>query len=94
MFAKFKSFFSGGKAKAVVVSCTMAIITAVSCFCVGAEGETTTNTMRSAFETGLSNVSTEVLGYLALVVPVAVAILVAYIGVRKGFSFLRGLIGR
>ena len=93
MFAKFKSFFSGGKVKAVVVSCAMAIMTAVSCFCVGAEGETT-NTMRSAFETGLSNVSTEVLGYLALVVPVAVAILVAYIGVRKGFSFLRGLIGR
>ena len=92
MFAKFKSFFSG-KAKAVVVSCAMAIMTAVSCFCVGAEGEPT-NVMRSAFETGLSSVSTEILGYLALVVPVAVGILVAYIGVRKGFSFLRNLIGR
>lgn len=92
MFAKFKSFFNGN-VKAVVVSCAMAIMTAVSCFCVGAEGETTT-TMRSAFETGLSTVSSEVLGYLALVVPVAVGILVAYIGVRKGFSFLRSLIGR
>ena len=93
MIVKFKSFFGSCKAMAVIVSCGMAIMTAVSCVCVGAEGETT-NTMRSAFETGLSNVSTEVLGYLALVVPVAVAILVAYIGVRKGFSFLRGLIGR
>lgn len=93
MFAKFKSFFSG-KAKAVIVSFAMAIMTAISCFCVCAEGETATGTMTSAFEAGLSSVSSEVLGYLALVVPVALAILVAFIGVKRGISFLKSLIGR
>ena len=93
MLAKFKSFFSG-KAKALVFSCVTAIMMVVSCFCVGAEGEAATGTMTSAFETGLSNVSSEILGYLALVVPVALSILIAFIGVKKGISFLRSLIGR
>ena len=94
MLAKFKSFFNGKKAKAVVVSCAMAIMTAVSCFCVGAEGEVAAGTMSTAFETGLANVSSEVLGYLALVVPAALGILVAFIGVKKGISFLKSLIGK
>lgn len=92
MLSKVKDFCKvNGKAVVVSMMITiMSVFSAVSCF---AEGETT-DELKTAFSNGLTNVSGEILGYLALVVPVAIGIVVAYIAVRKGISFLRGLIGR
>ena len=92
MLSKVKDFCKVN-VKAVVVSMMIAMITVLSAISCFAEGETT-DALKTAFSTGLSNVSDEILGYLALVVPVAIAIVVAYIAVRKGITFLRGLIGR
>ena len=93
MLSKVKDFCKVN-GKAVVVSMMIAMITvlsAVSCF---AEDEANTDALKTAFSAGLSNVSVEILGYLALVVPVAIGIVIAYIAVRKGITFLRGLIGK
>ena len=91
MFAKVKDFFKVN-GKALVVSMMVAMITVLSAISCFAEGET--NELKTAFSNGLTNVSSEILGYLALVVPVAIGIVIAYIAVRKGITFLRGLIGR
>ena len=92
MLSKVKGFFKVN-VKAVVVSMMIAMITVLSAISCFAEGETT-NELKTAFSNGLTNVSSEILGYLALVVPVAIGIVIAYIAVRKGITFLRGLIGR
>ena len=93
MLSKVKDFCKVN-GKAFFVSMMVAIMTVFSSISCFADDEANTDALKTAFNTGLSNVSDEILGYLALVVPVAIAIVVAYIAVRKGITFLRGLIGK
>lgn len=91
MLSKIKNFFKRN-AKPCVTALAVAIVSAMSCLtCFAAENDAS---LQSAFSTGIAGVKDEVLGYLALVVPVAIGIVIAYIAVKKGISFLRGLIGK
>lgn len=90
MLSKVKNFFKRN-AKPCVTALAVAMVSAMSCLtCFAAENDS----LQSAFSTGIAGVKDEVLGYLALVVPVAIGIVIAYIAVKKGISFLRGLIGK
>ena len=93
---KIKSFIARHKKKLTVgvVSAIMACFSVVNCF--AAEGATTPAeaSLKESFTTGISGVSDTILGYLAIVVPIALGIVVAYIAIKKGISFMKSLIGR
>lgn len=90
MLSKFKNFIKRN-AKPCIIALPVAMLSTLSCLtCFAAEGDS----LQNAFSTGIAGVKDEVLGYLALVVPTAIGIVIAYIAIKKGISFLRGLIGR
>lgn len=91
---KIKSFIARHKKKLSVgvFSAIMACFSVVNCF--AAEPGAAEASLKESFTTGISGISDTILGYLAIVVPIALGIVVAYIAIKKGISFMKSLIGR
>lgn len=93
---KIKSFIKkhGKKLSISATAAMMAVLACISSF--AAEGETAVGTsdLQSAFSSAVSNVQGDILGYLGIALPVGLAIFGAIIAIKKGISFVRGLIGR
>lgn len=47
--------------------------------------------LTTAFSTGLTQIQTDVLGYIAIAVPVALVIVGAFFGIKKAVSFFKAL---
>jgi len=56
-----------------------------------AMADSTVTSLQGAFSTGLGNIQTDVMGYLAVSVPVALVIVGAIFGIKKAVSFFKGL---
>ena len=94
--SKIKSFFkrNGKKFSIVVASAFMVVVSCVSSFAAEAGAATSSTDLQSSFSTAISSIQSDVLGYIVLALPVGLAIFGTVIAVKKGISFVRGLIGR
>lgn len=89
---KFKDFVKRNL-KALSVSAVAAIATVISvvgCFAA----ETTSTDLSTFFSTGLSTISSSIMSYIAIALPVGLTIFGAIIAIKKGISFIRGLLGK
>ena len=73
---------------------TMMISMIASLSAIGVSAEETTVDLESAFSTALANIQSDILGYIAVALPVGLTIFGAIIAIKKGVSFVRGLIGK
>lgn len=94
--SKIKSFFKkyGKKFSIVVASAFMVVVSCVSSFAAEAGAATSSADLQSSFSTAISSIQSDVLGYIVLALPVGLAIFGTVIAIKKGISFVRGLIGR
>lgn len=83
------------KSKIIVMSMTISILTVLSSIAVGAE-EVTSNSasLQDAFSSSLSTIQSDVLGMVALALPVGLAVFGAFIAIKKGIAFVKSLLGK
>ena len=92
MLSKVKGFFKRN-VKPITMSMLIAIVSILSSIsCFAAEGDTFD--LNSILQTNIDNLKTELLSSLAIVIPVAFAILITYLAAKKVFSWIKGLIGK
>lgn len=93
---KIKSFIARHKKKLSlgVVSAIMACFSCVNAFAAEATTTPAEASLQQAFSDGITSMGDKIMGYLLIVVPIALGIVVAYIAIKKGLSFMRSLIGR
>ena len=94
----FKEFFNRHKKK-VACSIMMAMIAVSTCITAFAEGADVNgsgagDTLTTGFTTAINTIKSDILSYIAIALPVALAIFGAIIAIKKGISFVRSLIGR
>lgn len=82
----------GRNYKKLSVGLFAGMIAAMSCFSSFAAEDT--SGISTALSNGLDTLKSDLLGYIAIVVPVAIAIVAAYLGIKKAIGFVQGLIGR
>lgn len=90
MLSKVKGFFKRN-VKPVTISMSIAmlsILSSISCFAADDVDIT------SVLTTSINDLKSELLGYLAVIVPVAFAILISYLGVRKVIDWIKGFVGK
>lgn len=83
----------GNKLKAarnkLTIAATMAAVTAMNAMPTLAAGED--NTASNALTTGLNGVKTDVMGYIAIILPIGLGIFGAIWGIKKAIAFFRGV---
>lgn len=89
MLCKFKNAFSRHK-RAISVSVVSAIMACMSCV-VAFAAETETSSMQDAFKTSVGSIQSDLMGYVMIAVPVALAILGAIFGIKKAIGFFKSL---
>jgi len=89
MLCKFKNAFSRHK-RAISVSVVSAIMACMSCVAAFA-AETETSSMQDAFKTSVGSIQSDLMGYVMIAVPVALAILGAIFGIKKAIGFFKSL---
>lgn len=94
--SKIKSFFKKHSKKIVVsaIACMTAILGCISSFAAETGQAVSSSDLQSSFSSSVSSIQGDVLGYIGLALPVGLAIFGAIIAIKKGISFVRGLIGR
>lgn len=94
--SKIKSFFKKHSKKIVVsaIACMTAIVGCISSFAAEAGQAASSSDLQSSFSTGISSIQSDILGYIGLALPIGLAIVGTIIAIKKGISFVRGLIGR
>lgn len=82
--SKIKAFINRHKKALAVsaVSASLMVTSAVSAF--AAEGDTT---IQSQFQTGISSIQSDLMAYLGYTIPIAIAVIGAFFGIRKAVSF-------
>ena len=93
---KIKSFFKKHSKKIVVsaTACMTAILGCISSFAAETGQAASSSDLQSSFSSSVSSIQGDVLGYIGIALPIGLAIFGAIIAVKKGISFVRGLIGR
>lgn len=79
-----------GHGKALAVSGVATCLTVASVVTPSAA----TPDLSSTFSQSISSIQSDVLGYIAVALPVGLAIFGAIIAIKKGISFVRSLIGK
>lgn len=94
--SKVKSFLKRHSKKFVAVASAsmIAAVSAISSFAAENGTPVSSSDMQSSFSTAISSIQSDVMGYIMLAIPVGLAIFGAIIAIKKGISFVRGLIGR
>lgn len=90
MLSKVKGFFQRN-VKPITVSMSIAmisILSSISCFAADDVDLT------SILTTSINNLKSELISYLGIIIPVAFAILISYLGVKKVFAWIKGLLGK
>ncbi len=90
MLCKFKNAFSRHK-RAISVSVVSAIMACMSCVVAFAVDTTETSSMQDAFKTSVGSIQSDLMGYVMIAVPVALAILGAIFGIKKAIGFFKSL---
>lgn len=90
MLCKFKNAFSRHK-RAISVSVVSAIMACMSCVAAFAVDTTETSSMQDAFKTSVGSIQSDLMGYVMIAVPVALAILGAIFGIKKAIGFFKSL---
>ncbi len=87
---KVKNFVNRHKSALAVsaVSASLAVTSAVSAFAVDGAGSTTSN-VKDQFSTAVSGIQSDLMGYILIVVPIALGILGAIFGIKKAISFFK-----
>ena len=94
MLSKVKGFFKRN-VKPITMSLSIAmtsVLSSISCFATGDTG--TTVDITSVLTTSVNDLKTELISYLAIIIPVAFGILISYLAVKKVFGWVKGLIGK
>ena len=94
--SKIKSFVKKHSKKIVVsaIACMTAVLGCISSFAAETGQAASSSDLQSSFSTGISSIQSDILGYIGLALPIGLAIVGAIIAIKKGISFVRGLIGR
>ncbi len=94
--SKIKSFIKKHSKKIAVsaVACMTAVLGCFSSFAAEAGQAAGSSDLQTSFSTAISSIQSDVLGYIAVALPIGLAIFGAIIAIKKGISFVRGLIGR
>lgn len=81
---KIKAFINRHKSALAVsaVSASLMVSSALSAF--AAEGDTT---VQSQFDSGIKSIQGDLMSYLGYTIPVAIAVIGAFFGIRKAVSF-------
>lgn len=81
---KIKAFLNRHKSALAVsaVSASLMVSSALSAF--AAEGDTT---VQSQFDSGIKSIQGDLMSYLGYTIPVAIAVIGAFFGIRKAVSF-------
>jgi len=88
MIAKIKAFFKGRRlALAALMTAAFTAMTSLTVF-----GSTPTLDLQDAMRDGLSGLSGEVFGIIAIILPIALSIVGVVIAIKKGLSLVRGLV--
>lgn len=90
MLCKFKNAFSRHK-RAISVSVVSAIMACMSCVAAFAVDTAETSSMQDAFKTSVGSIQSDLMGYVMIAVPVALAILGAIFGIKKAIGFFKSL---
>lgn len=90
MLSNVKGFFKRNvKPVTILMSIVMlSILSSISCFAADDVDIT------SILTTSINDLKSELLGYLAVIIPVAFGIVVAYLGAKKAFAWVKGMIGK
>lgn len=94
--SKIKSFFKKHSKKIAVsaTACMTAVLGCISSFAAETGQAASSSDLQSSFSTAISSIQSNILGYIGLALPIGLAIFGAIIAIKKGISFVRGLIGR
>lgn len=90
MLSKVKGFFKRN-VKPITVSMSIAmisILSSISCFAASDVDLT------SILTTSINDLKSELISYLGIIIPVAFAILIGYLGAKKVFAWIKGLVGK
>lgn len=92
MLSKIKNAF-GRRKKAIsiaFISAIMACLSRLSVFAVDGAASTTSN-VKDQFSTAVSGIQSDLMGYILIVVPIALGILGAIFGIKKAISFFKSM---
>ena len=89
MFSRLQKTFGRHK-KSISIASISAIMACLSCFSVFAADETTSN-VKDQFSTAVSGIQSNLMGYILIVVPIALGILGAIFGIKKASSFFKSM---
>lgn len=89
MLCKFKDAFSRHK-RSIFVSVVSAIMACMSCVSAFA-ADTETSSMQAAFQGSVNSIQSDLMGYVMIAVPVALAILGSIFGIKKAIGFFKSL---
>lgn len=85
-----KKFVHSKSFKLVGTALCIASILAISCICAFATGEeTTAANLNTAMTTAFTTVKTDIFGYIAAILPISLAILGAFWGIKKAIGFFK-----
>lgn len=91
MLSKLQRIFGRHK-KAISVAFISAIMACLSCFSVfAAETSGTTSSVQSQFSEAVGGIQSDLMGYILIVVPIALGILGAIFGIKKAISFFKSM---
>lgn len=76
--------------RAISIAFISAIMACLSCLSVFAAGEETSN-VKDQFSTAISGIQSDLMGYILIVVPVALGILGAIFGIKKAIAFFKSM---
>ncbi|MBQ9673199.1 MAG: hypothetical protein IJV39_01080 [Ruminococcus sp.] len=76
--------------KKLVVSALMACMSVMTCVSAFAAE----NDLSTSFSSAISTIKSDILGYIGVALPVALAIFGTIVAIKKGISFIRSLIGK
>ena len=92
MLSRLQKIFVKRK-KAISVALVSAIMACLSCLSVFAAGEETSN-VKDQFSTAISGIQSDLMGYILIVVPVALGILGAFFGIKKAIGFFKSMVSK
>lgn len=91
MLSKLRNAFGRHK-RAISIALFSAIMACMSCFSVFAvDPDSTSSSMQGAFQSSVNSIQTDLMGYVMIAVPVALAILGAIFGIKKAIGFFKSL---
>ncbi len=92
MLSKIKNAFGRHK-KAISIAFISAIMACLSCLSVFAVdgADSTTSNVKDQFSTAVSGIQSDLMGYILIVVPIALGILGAIFGIKKAIAFFKSM---